>query len=90
MPERVSEREYGAGSGGKAKKSREGDRGITHRERERERERELSAGASRDSPGKGRCVLLFHILIGELNWLQIGFCLTEDSPAYGDRLFPLM
>lgn len=32
----------------------------------------------------------FHLLIGDLNWLQIGFSLTEDSPACGVQLSPLM
>ncbi len=31
----------------------------------------------------------FSLLIGDLNWLQIGFGLTEDSPACGVRLSAL-
>lgn len=31
----------------------------------------------------------FHLLTGDLNWLQIGFSLTEASLALGVRLSPL-
>lgn len=59
-----------------------------HSERQRDREGALCSGkagegASRDSPGKRRCVL--YLLIGDSNWLQIGFSRTEDSPACGVR-----
>lgn len=79
----ASEWTNGAGSGKRAEKETE----------ETERERGLHAVAEEQEQvavpqEKGGA--FFHLLIGDLNWLQIGFSLTEDSPARGVRLSPLM
>ena len=77
--EQASECTNGAGSGRRAKQSREGDRRNTGRDREREREREgereggLCAVAEEQKQvaipqEKGGAS--FHLLIGDLNWLQ--------------------